>query len=53
MEKSRRPKGVGASEDHCEEQLKFEALLTEISTHFINLPPDQVDSEIEDAQRRV
>jgi len=36
-----------------EERLRFETLLTDISAHFINLPVDQVDSEIEDAQRRV
>lgn len=31
----------------------FEALLAELSACFINLPPDQVDSEIQKAQRRV
>jgi PAS domain S-box-containing protein len=36
-----------------EEPLRFERLLAEISTFFINLPTDQIDSEIEDAQRRV
>ncbi|MBN1548395.1 MAG: sigma 54-interacting transcriptional regulator [Syntrophaceae bacterium] len=36
-----------------EEQLAFEMLLTEISARFINMPVDQIDSEIEDAQRRV
>ncbi|MBN2437435.1 MAG: PAS domain S-box protein [Deltaproteobacteria bacterium] len=36
-----------------EEQLRFETLLSDISGHFINLPFDQVDSEIEAAQRRV
>ena len=36
-----------------EERLRFETLLTDISAHFINLPANQVDSEIEDAQRRV
>ncbi len=33
--------------------MEFERLLAEISTLFINLPADQVDSEIEAAQRRV
>jgi len=33
--------------------LRFEALLAEISTLFINLPPEQIDSEIEGAQRRI
>lgn len=36
-----------------EEQLKFETLLNDISTHFIDLPADQVDNEIKDAMRRV
>jgi hypothetical protein len=35
------------------EQLRFEMLLAEISTFFINLPADRIDSEIEAAQRRV
>ncbi len=35
------------------EQLRFETLLSEISGRFVNLPADQVDGEIEDAQRRV
>jgi len=34
-------------------QLRFEMLLTEISTFFINLPTDRIDSEIEAAQGRV
>ena len=38
---------------HLEEQLAFEMLLADISGRFVNLPTDQVDSEIEDAQRRV
>ncbi len=36
-----------------EERLRFETLLADISTQFINLPSDQIDSGIEDAQRRV
>jgi PAS domain S-box-containing protein len=36
-----------------EEQLRFEKLLTEISGRFVNMPPEQVDDAIEDAQRRV
>ena len=36
-----------------EERLKFETLLAEISAHFVNLPADQIDGEIEDAQRRI
>ena len=33
--------------------MEFERLLAEISTFFINLPSDRIDSEIKDAQRRV
>lgn len=36
-----------------EDRLRFETLLAEISARFINLPADQVDRVIEDAQRRV
>ena len=36
-----------------EEQLQFERLLTEISARFINLPAEQVESEIKDALRRI
>ncbi len=35
------------------EQLRFETLLAEISTFFINLPADRIDNEIEVAQQRV
>jgi PAS domain S-box-containing protein len=36
-----------------EERLRSETLLAEISARFINLPADQIDGEIEEAQRRV
>ena len=36
-----------------EEQLRFETLLAELSARFVNLPADRIDSEIEDAQRRI
>jgi PAS domain S-box-containing protein len=36
-----------------EEQLRFQTLLAEISTKFINLAPEQVDSEIGKAQRLI
>jgi hypothetical protein len=36
-----------------EERLRFEKLLSEISAHFINLPAEQIDGAIEDAQRRI
>ncbi len=36
-----------------EERLRFESLLAEVSVRFVNLPAEQVDGEIEDAQRRI
>jgi formate hydrogenlyase transcriptional activator len=36
-----------------EERLRFERLLAETSSRFVNVPADQVDGEIEDAQRRI
>jgi formate hydrogenlyase transcriptional activator len=36
-----------------EEQLGFEMLLAEISGIFVNIPIEKIDSEIENAQRRV
>lgn len=41
---------IGCPEDGWD---TFEKLLVEISTHFINLPTDQIDSGIETAQRRI
>jgi len=40
---------LSASAKSLEERLKFETLLAELSAHFINLPADQLDSEIESA----
>jgi transcriptional regulator with GAF, ATPase, and Fis domain len=37
----------------AEEQLRFERVLNEISGRFVNLPAEQVDSEIMDAERRI
>jgi transcriptional regulator with GAF, ATPase, and Fis domain len=42
-----------ASEASVGEQLTFERLLTEISAHLVHLPADRIDSNIEDAQRRI
>jgi formate hydrogenlyase transcriptional activator len=36
-----------------EERLRFETLLSELSARFVNMPADRIDSEIEDAQRRI
>lgn len=36
-----------------EDRLRFETLIADLSSRFINLPADAVDHEIETAQRRV
>ncbi|MCJ7753556.1 MAG: PAS domain-containing protein, partial [Thermoanaerobaculales bacterium] len=36
-----------------QERLRFEGLLADLSSKFVNLPPAEVDHEIEDALRRV
>jgi PAS domain S-box-containing protein len=41
------------AQQFLEEQLKFEALLADLSVRFINLTADQLDAEIVDGQRRI
>lgn len=41
-----------AEKQHAE-RLSFEKLLVDISARFVNLPPDRIDAEIEDAQQRI
>ena len=36
-----------------EDRLRFEALLAETPSRFINLPADRMNDEIEGAQRRI
>ncbi|TVR61610.1 MAG: hypothetical protein EA420_11365, partial [Candidatus Competibacteraceae bacterium] len=36
-----------------EERLRFETVLAELSARFVNLPPERVDQEIEEALRRL
>jgi len=36
-----------------DERLRFETLVADLASQFVNLPPDQVDGAIEDAQRRI
>ncbi len=36
-----------------EQRLRFEALIAELSSRFVNVPADEVDREITDAQRRL
>jgi formate hydrogenlyase transcriptional activator len=35
------------------DRLEFEMLLADLSAHFVNLPSEKIDSQIEDAQRRI
>ena len=46
-DRAARPRGTDA------ESRRFEAMLVEISSKFVNLPANEVDQEIEDAQRRI
>ena len=41
------------TEEMLKKQIKFETMLAETSTSFINLPAERIDSEIEDVQRRL
>jgi len=41
------------AEESLKERLGFETLLAEISAQFINLPAEQIDSAIQDAQARI
>lgn len=42
-----------AIQAELEDRLRFETLLAELSARFVNLPPDQVDREIENALGRL
>ena len=41
------------TEQVLEDRLKFETLLAELSAHFVNLPSDRIDNEIEEAMSRI
>lgn len=47
------PCGPADPIEDIEVRLRFETLLADLSAHFINLPAEQVDHAIEDAQRSV
>lgn len=36
-----------------DDRLHFESLVADVSARFVNLPADQVDAEIEAAQRQI
>ena len=40
-------------EPELQDRLRFESMLADLSSRFVNLEPAEVDREIEDAQRRV
>ena len=42
-----------ASMESAESHLEFEALISDLSSRFVNLPPNEVDQQIQDALRRV
>ena len=44
---------MAAVQSDLEDRLRFETMLADLSSKFVNLPPAEVDREIEDAQRRV
>ncbi len=41
------------SAEQLQQLLEFETLISDLSSRFINLPPGEMDRQIEDAQRRV
>ena len=41
------------TEEALKERLQFERLLSDLSARFINIAPDQVDSEIQSALRQI
>jgi PAS domain S-box-containing protein len=41
------------SDEQLGSRLAFETLISDLSSRFVNLPPGEVDREIEDVQRRV
>jgi formate hydrogenlyase transcriptional activator len=47
------PKLKQNPKNQLEERARFESLLADISARFVNLPAEQIDSAIEDAQRLI
>lgn len=47
------PESLDALRAELEERLRFETFLAETSAHFVNIPPDRIDGEIETAQWRM
>ena len=41
------------AEEALEDRLRFEGLVSHLSARFVNIPPDRVDSEIEDGLRKI
>ena len=53
VESQTEPKDRARTEPELEEKLRFQMLLAEVSTRFINLPAEQISSEISTAQRLI
>jgi len=47
------PQSETALDHEVQHQSRFEELLLEIPAHFINLPGESIDDDIEDAQSRI
>jgi two-component system, NarL family, sensor kinase len=45
--------GHKRAKETLQERLRFEKLLSDLSARFVNIPPDRVDSEIEDGLRQI
>ena len=41
------------AEEALGDRLRFERLLSDLSARFVNIPPDRVDSEIEDGLKQI
>ncbi len=46
-------KSINLTEQALEERLRFEKMLSDISAHFVNIPADQIDVEIENALKEI
>ncbi len=44
---------LNRSEEALKDRLQFETLLADLSAQFVNLPADQIDHQVGDAQRRL
>ena len=47
------PANESSGTRECKERLRFETVLSDLSASFINLPAEQLDAAIENAQRKI